>query len=68
MEQRTEPLWLENMSPRQAAQYVNLSPSFLAKMRMRSGPKQGPRYAKIGKAVVYRRSDLDQWLAAHVVE
>ena len=28
----------------------------------------GPRYIKIGRRPLYRRSDLDSWLAAQVVE
>lgn len=29
---------------------------------------QGPRYAKVGRKVVYRRADLDAWLAANLCE
>ena len=45
-----------------AARYVGLSASTLAKMRMRG---DGPRYAKAGsRVVVYDRHDLDTWLAS----
>lgn len=45
-----------------AAQYVGLSASTLAKMRMRG---DGPRYAKAGaRVVVYDLQDLDAWLAS----
>lgn len=43
-----------------AAQYLQLSASTLAKMRMTGA---GPRYAKAGRTVLYDRLDLDAWLA-----
>jgi len=43
-----------------AAAYVGLSPSTLAKMRLRG---DGPAYAKAGpRVVVYDLADLDSWL------
>lgn len=45
----------------QAAAYVGLSPSTLAKMRLRG---DGPVYSKAGpRIVVYDKLDLDAWLA-----
>jgi predicted DNA-binding transcriptional regulator AlpA len=45
----------------QAAAYLGLSPSTLAKMRLRG---DGPMYAKAGpRIVIYDRADLDVWLA-----
>lgn len=45
-----------------AAAYVGLSPSTLAKMRLRG---DGPPYSKAGRrAVVYDVSDLEAWLAS----
>ncbi len=44
----------------EAAKYLNVSQSMLAKRRL-SG--DGPRYSKLGKRVVYELSDLDQWIA-----
>ena len=41
-----------------AARYLGLSQSFLAKARC-SG--FGPRYCKLGRRVAYRKSDLDAW-------
>ena len=41
-----------------AARYLGLSKSFLAKARC-SG--FGPRYCKLGRRVAYRKSDLDAW-------
>lgn len=46
----------------QAAQYIGLSPSTLAKMRLRG---DGPIYSKAGaRIVIYDRADLDAWLAS----
>jgi len=53
-----------------AAQYIGMSVSFLQKDRMNGllpGRMPGPRYAKLGKRIVYLREDLDAWLRAHVV-
>ena len=47
---------------KQAAEYVGLAESTLAKMRHRG---DGPIYSKAGRRiVVYHQSDLDEWLAA----
>jgi predicted DNA-binding transcriptional regulator AlpA len=44
----------------EAATYVGLSPSTLAKMRLRG---DGPTYSKAGpRVVIYDRSDLEEWL------
>ena len=46
----------------EAAAYVGLSTSTLAKMRLRG---DGPPFRKAGsRAVVYATEDLDAWLAA----
>lgn len=53
-----------------AAQYIGMSVSFLQKDRMNGaleGRTPGPRYAKLGKRVVYLREELDAWLQAHIV-
>ena len=47
----------------QAAAYLSLSKSTLEKLRLTGG---GPRYAKLGKIVVYGLSDLDAWTAARM--
>jgi len=44
-----------------AAAYLGISTSTLAKMRMRG---DGPDYSKAGpRIVIYDRTDLDDWLA-----
>jgi excisionase family DNA binding protein len=45
--------------PQKAAEYLGVSPSTLAKWRMRGDP---PSYRKLGRVVVYDQTDLDQWL------
>src|SRR5262245_41200712 len=44
---------------RDAARFVGLSESTLAKLR-RNG--NGPTYCKLGRRVVYRPADLEEWL------
>lgn len=47
----------------EAADYLGLSESYLAKLRMGTGPQVGPSYLKVGlRAVRYRRADLDAWM------
>jgi predicted DNA-binding transcriptional regulator AlpA len=45
-----------------AAEYLGLSPATLETMRSRGG---GPVFVKLGARVVYRREELDEWLASH---
>lgn len=46
----------------QAASYIGLSTSTLAKMRLRG---DGPPYSKAGpRIVLYARADLDAWLTS----
>lgn len=47
------------LTPREAAAFLHLSVSFLAKARMRG---DGPPYFKPGRAVRYRESGLIEWL------
>jgi len=50
----------EFLSTVEAGDLVRLSPHTLAKFRLYGG---GPRFMKIGRKIVYRRSDIDAWLA-----
>jgi predicted DNA-binding transcriptional regulator AlpA len=43
----------------EAARLVGLSESTLAKLRLNGN---GPTYCKLGRRVVYRTVDLDEWL------
>lgn len=45
---------------REAAAYLGISGSTLAKGRMTGN---SPPYTKIGRIVVYDRNDIDEWLA-----
>lgn len=49
---------MTNIRVREAAAYVGLSKSTLDKLRHFGG---GPRYFKLGRAVVYDTCDLDVW-------
>jgi hypothetical protein len=45
-------------SPKITAELLNMSPSWLAKARLRG---DGPRYAKFGRSVQYQGSDLIEY-------
>lgn len=51
------------LSPKQAAELLNMSTSWLAKLRVKGG---GPVYLKLHGAVRYRLSDLQSWLKAQL--
>lgn len=58
----------EYLTAREAANYTGLSESYLAKLRMGTGPVQGPSYILIGlRAIRYKRSDLDKWMDERVI-
>ena len=46
------------MSPQEAAQYIGVAVSTLAKMRCWGG---GPEFLKLGRKVAYEREPLDFW-------
>lgn len=52
------------LSTPEAARHLALSPRTLEKWRTRG---IGPAYARIGRRVVYRREDLDDFVAARTV-
>ena len=54
----------EYLTTQQAAVYLNLSRQYLEAARYR-GDGSGPAYVKLERAVRYRRSVLDAWMAAH---
>ena len=47
------------LQARDAARFVGLSESTLAKLRLNGN---GPTYCKLGRRVVYRPADLEEWL------
>jgi len=48
----------------EAAKYLNLSVTWLEAMRSQG---RGPVYCKLGRAVRYRKEDLDAWVTARRV-
>ncbi len=48
---------------KEAADYVRLSPRTLQRHRQQG---TGPLFTKAGRRVLYRQSDLDDWLAGNV--
>lgn len=52
---------IENLKPPDAAAYLGLAPATLAKIRCVSN--DGPPFIRLGRKIVYRKSDLDDWLA-----
>ena len=54
----------ENLLPRDAAKYIGLAPATMAKIRCCSN--DGPRFMRLGRKILYARSDLDTWLAARL--
>ncbi len=54
------------MTPREVSQYIKASLSTLYKMRLFGG---GPYFVQLNKRIVrYRKSDVDNWLAAQKSE
>ena len=49
----------ELLNPTEAAETIKSTPSTLAYWRHIG---TGPKYAKVGRRVVYRRTDLEAWL------
>ena len=52
------------MNEREAAPLAGMSVSRLQKLRVYGG---GPPFLKIGRAVRYRREDVEEWVAGRVV-
>ena len=51
------------LNPVEASEYVGVSSSWLAKLRLYGG---GPRYSKIGRSIRYSTDELDAWLACNL--
>lgn len=49
----------EYMTEQEAADYLRSSPSTLAKLRL---DETGPNFCRIGTAIRYRRTELDDWM------
>ena len=61
-EARAAALGKEWFGPEDAAKYMDLSLQYLAQLRMK---KAGPAYHQVGRRCVYRKGDLDAWMASH---
>jgi hypothetical protein len=48
------------LTSREAAEFIGVPDNRLRQWRKRG---TGPRFSKVGVAVVYRRADLERWLA-----
>ncbi len=55
----------EVLNERQVQEIYGFSVPYLGRTRRE---RRGPRFLKVGKLVRYRRSDIEAFLAAHVVE
>jgi len=54
---------MDIMNTAEAAKYVRLGKPTLERFRVAGG---GPKYAKLGGAVRYRKLDLDAWLESRL--
>jgi excisionase family DNA binding protein len=55
---------LDILTTPEAAAYTRMSKPTLERWRLTG---DGPIYVKLGKAVRYRRADLDAWLASKLI-
>ena len=55
---------LDYLKTREAAVYTRMSVPTLERKRLVG---DGPPFVKAGKSVIYRRTDLDAWLASRLV-
>jgi predicted DNA-binding transcriptional regulator AlpA len=51
------------LTPKEAANLLRLSPSWLAKSRVKG---TGPAYAKLGRSIRYSEGALLQWMKSHL--
>lgn len=56
------------MRPTEAARYVGVSVSKLAKLRLTHNRQDGPAFIKLSGCILYRQCDLDKWLDQHTVK
>ena len=52
-------------TPKEAAEFLRTSTSTLAKRRLNG---DGPKYCRIGRAIRYLKSDLDEYMARSRVQ
>ncbi|MFD1159032.1 helix-turn-helix domain-containing protein [Roseovarius aestuarii] len=64
---RTHDFAPSTMRPAEAARYVGVSASKLAKLRLPHNRQNGPAFIKLAGCVLYRQSDLDRWLDRNTI-
>lgn len=57
-----------HLRPKDAATYIGISASKLAKLRLRGNRAAGPAFVKLAGCILYRREDLDAWIEANLVK
>ena len=62
------PNFNDNQRPPEASRYTGVSESKLAKLRMTRYRHLGPKFVRAAGCIIYRKSDLDEWLASHLIE
>ncbi|WP_248922084.1 helix-turn-helix domain-containing protein [Olsenella intestinalis] len=50
-----------------AAEMLSMAPGTLANMRYTKGPYNGPKFARIGKKIVYPVAELERYVTEHLV-
>lgn len=48
----------------EAAEYLRIKPNTMSKWASHPDKFEGPPYSKVGSVVLYKVSDLDEWVAA----
>ena len=54
----------QTLSPKEIAQSYGIPEGTLANMRWQ---KQGPKYYRIGRRILYKVTDVEAWLFSHLV-
>lgn len=70
MEHEKQKETVEMLTEREAARYIGMSRSFLSQDRMngyRVNRTPGPDFVRLGRAIRYRRQDLDAWISKNRV-
>lgn len=50
------------LTPREAALYLGLSESTLARLRSAGSKREGPVFSRLGGSIRYAQRDLDAWV------
>ena len=66
-DQNSVQVQLRHLKPKDAAAYLGISASKLAKLRLRANRAAGPAFVKLAGCVLYRREDLDAWIETNLV-